>query len=257
MRLILSHHFYFPQSPRFLDILKILEIDAEVILGLHGWPAVENHSTRETVNPGKLGHYCEELNVDLHFLLEAAGRWIAPRKLRVKSDRPSGEELKKRIETLTYKALALLTGSFAHYSGTERTETNWDTWIIEPPSKLLNLRDASGVIKIVGLARSFVTSTGTTDSNANWPRTLLNGMGTGDAVKNISNVRYGGVTRKYPYLSFARSVGEIENFKASEHLWEIAYVRARSAIFNCGQKEQLDISRRRKSVSTESKRRRR
>jgi hypothetical protein len=256
MRLILTHHFCFPQSPRFLDILKILKKDAGELMDLHGWPSVENRLAHEIADPQKLGQYCDELLVDLRFLLEAAGRWIAPRKLRAKTDRPSGEDLKKRIEPLAYKALALLTGVFASYSGTDRTEANWDTRIIEPPLELLNVRSIAGVIKVVGLSKGFLTSTGKTDSDASWPLTLLHGMGTGDAVKNISNVRYGGKTRKNPYLSFARSVGEIENFRASEHLWEIAYVRARSAIFEVNREEKLEKSKKRKSTRGRSKRRR-
>ncbi len=227
MRLALSHHLFFPQSARFLHILRVLEIDPNNILTLHGWPPVGQPSANEDIDRDELTQYCEELSSDLHFLIEAAVRWDAGTPTRYAAHRPSGKDVRSRVSALMYRAIALLAGDVAGFKYRARVDESPDTRVIEPPEALRKI--VTGGLSVVGLSAAFLKSTGRHDQRETWPIEILQSMGTGQRARN-PNLRAGG-HKRFPLLNF-RAVIEQEDELADKRKWELTYLRARSAIFD-------------------------
>jgi hypothetical protein len=228
MRLALSHHLFFPQSPRFLHILRVLEINPDKILTLHGGPAVGQPSEDEDLDQKKLTEYCDELSSDLYFLIEAAVRWDARGTRRHGTHRPSGDYVRNRVRLLMYQAIGLLAGDVAGYKNCARVEESPDIRVIEPPRALREIAD--GGLDVVGLSADFLKSTGKNDKEEKWPVEILQNMGVGNLVTDL-DLRVGG-SKPVPLLHFRSGVETAGEEHAEKRKWELTYLRARSAIFD-------------------------
>jgi hypothetical protein len=228
MRLALSHHLFFPQSPRFLHILRVLEINPDKVLTLHGWPAMGEPSADEGLYRGKLTEYCDQLSSDLHFLIEAAVRWGARGPMRHGTYRPSGDDVRKRVKLSMYRAIALLAGDVAGYKGRVSVKESPDTRVIEPPFALRQIVE----LDVVGLSADFLKTTGKNDGEETWPVEILQNMGA-SASQPATNpdVRVGG-SRRVPLFHFRSFIEAAGDTQAETRKWELMYLRARSAIFD-------------------------
>jgi hypothetical protein len=228
MRLVLSHHLLFPQSARFLHILRALEIDPNDVLIMHGWPSAGQASVADHIDTDKLSEYCEELCSDLQFLIEAAVRWDArPPLMRYGAQRPSGETVRNRVSSLMYHAIALLAGKIAGFKYRERVEQFPDSRTIEPPPGLR--KAAPSGLSIVGVSAEFLKSTGKKDQEESWPSEILQDMGPSQIARPTKR-RVGG-DKRLPLFNFRAGL-EIDEVLADNRKWELTYLRARSALFD-------------------------
>jgi hypothetical protein len=228
MRLALSHHLFFPQSPRFLHILRILEINPDKILTLHGLPAVGQASEEEDLDQKRLTQYCDELSSDLYFLIEAGVRWDTRGTRRHGTNRPSGDYVRNRVRLSTYQAIGLLAGDVAGYKDCARIEESPDIRVIEPPRALREI--AEGGLDVVGLSDHFLKGTGKNDEEGKWPVEILQNMGVGKLLTHL-DLRVGG-SKPVPLLHFRWGVETAGKEHAEKRKWELTYLRARSAIFD-------------------------